>query len=74
MSAPAVAEPPVRLFGDGTDRSFAPRRRGITLEERLDASWRALAGEGEAACPVCRAHMRLCEGAGHCDGCGSQLT
>jgi hypothetical protein len=48
--------------------------RGLTLEERLESAWRAIAADGQAACPVCRGAMRAEDGAARCSACGSTLA
>ena len=68
----ALLEPPLSLFAE---RRCAgpPGTGGVTLEERLEATWRAVRADGRAACPVCRSAMRLDGGAARCTGCGSTL-
>jgi hypothetical protein len=51
-----------------------PRARRGTLEQRLEGAWARLAADGVTECPVCRASMRLDDGAARCGGCGSILS
>ena len=69
----ALLESAPAPFGGGTRRGTAGGR-GITLEERLEAAWRAVRAEGHAECPVCSARLCLEHGAARCAGCGSQLS
>jgi hypothetical protein len=69
----ALLESPLSLFAE-TRRARPAGGGGTTLEERLDEAWRAVRAEGQAECPVCRARMRLQDGAGRCTGCGSTLS
>jgi hypothetical protein len=61
----AVLEAPTALFARG---------RRPTLEELLEGRWRAAHADGEAACPVCEAPMRLEDERAHCGGCGATLS
>ena len=61
----AVLEAPTALFARG---------RRPTLEELLEGRWRAAHADGEAACPVCEAPMRLEDEQAHCGGCGATLS
>lgn len=74
MTALALMDPPARLRAREAGRPLGARRGAVTLEQRLNASWRSLAAGGDADCPVCHARMRLRDGAGCCDGCGAELT
>lgn len=74
MTALALMEPPARRLEREAGRPHGARQVAVTLEERLNASWRSLAVGGDADCPVCHARMRLRDGAGCCDACGSELT
>ena len=60
------------------ERPVAPRcdaRRGRpTLEERLNATFRALAAGAPAECPVCHGSMRRESGGGRCADCGARLS
>jgi hypothetical protein len=69
----ALLESPFTLPVRGGPPSFA-RGRPATLEERLDRIWRALSAGERADCPICRAPMRLEDGAGRCGSCGSRLS
>jgi hypothetical protein len=69
----AVAESPLSLFA-GATRPPAEGGAQVTLEERLDAAWRAVRHDGHAECPVCSASMRDEAGAARCSGCGSVLS
>ena len=54
--------------------SRAPSVGGLTLEERLNATWHALRGRGVAECPVCQSRLRYDKDHGECEGCGSRLA
>ena len=45
--------------------------RSLTLEQRLETTWRCAQQAGVVECPVCRASMRSADGAARCEGCGS---
>ena len=62
-----------RSFSAGTDAGPAGGGR-VTLEERLDATLRSLAADGNAECPVCHARMTRAGDGGECGGCGSRLS
>jgi hypothetical protein len=69
----AVLESPLSLFAQAS----RPREGGAprpTLEERLEATWRAARRDGHAGCPVCEAVMRHESGTARCSGCGSTLS
>jgi hypothetical protein len=68
-----LLESPLSLFAEHRRIGSAGGHRA-TLEERLDATWRAVLTGGEAECPVCHGTMRRENGAGRCTGCGSMLT
>jgi hypothetical protein len=71
----AVLDPPRRRpAGEGVDVLSSGGR--LTLEERLDRSWRALRAEGVGECPVCRGRMllRAGRGGGRCADCESILS
>ncbi len=71
--SPALLETPIAGFAEA--RAGRPAGGGrVTLEERLEATWRAIRAGHEAECPVCHARMRLEAGAGCCGRCGSRLT
>jgi tRNA(Ile2) C34 agmatinyltransferase TiaS len=72
MTAALLTSPP-SLFA-AARRSGPADRRGVTLEERLEWSWRAVQAEGRAECPVCRAGMRSDGSVARCSGCGSKLA
>jgi hypothetical protein len=72
MSA-ALLEPPLAVRRKPL-RAAGRAGGGPTLEERLSDAWRGLHTEGATACPVCRARMRLLDGAGECGSCGSRLS
>jgi hypothetical protein len=61
---------------DAGDGGLAPEAGGggVTLEERLQAAWRGLHTDLEAACPVCASRMTLRDGAGECEGCEASLA
>ena len=63
----ALLESPLSPFGQG-HRCRAAGGPGLTLEERLEAAWRAVQGEGVAECPVCRACMHAEGGADEAEG------
>ena len=44
---------------------------GLTLDERITATWLALVTEGRAECPVCSGPTRAAE---PCPACGSELS
>ena len=69
----ALLESPLSLFAPAP-RSRPAGGRGLTLEERLEAAWRAARAEGVADCPVCRARLHADGEAARCSGCGSTLT
>jgi hypothetical protein len=69
----ALLESPLSLFGQA-HRSRPAGGRGLTLEERLEAAWRAVQAEGVAECPVCHERMHAGGGAARCAGCGSTLS
>jgi hypothetical protein len=69
----ALLESPLSLFGE-TRRPRPAGGGGVTLEERLEAAWRAVQTEGAAECPVCQAGMRRDGAAARCTGCGSTLA
>jgi hypothetical protein len=50
------------------------RGRRPTLEELLEGRWRAAHADGETACPVCEAPMRLEGEQARCGGCGATLA
>ncbi len=60
------------------ERPVAPRacsRPGRpTLEERLNATFHALAAGARAECPVCHGSMRPESGGGRCGDCGARLS
>ena len=62
-----------RLF-EGDGREGAAERGAVTLEERLNAAWRALQTDSEAECPVCQSRLRYDKDHGECEGCGSRLA
>jgi hypothetical protein len=70
---PALLDSPLSRFAE-RGRTRPPGGGGATLEERLEAAWRAVRAEGRAECPVCRSPMRLDGGAARCGGCGSVLS
>ena len=51
----------------------ASDRGALTLGKLLDGTWQELQAHGNAACPVCGEGMTAGDGAGRCDGCGSEL-
>jgi DnaJ-class molecular chaperone len=67
----ALLESPGRLLARPPEGGR--RGRGLTLEEHLSGSWRAVEAHGVAECPVCRGRMALADGSATCDGCGSRL-
>jgi hypothetical protein len=69
----ALLESRILLFA-GRGCARAPGAGGVTLEERLEAVWRAVRAEGRAECPVCHSVMRPDGGAARCAGCGSTLS
>jgi hypothetical protein len=69
----ALLESPQSVFA-AARRPRPAGRGGQTLEERLEAVWRAAQTEGLAECPVCRAAMRADGAAARCTGCGSALS
>jgi ribosomal protein L37AE/L43A len=69
----ALAESPLSFFAEAGRQAPAGGPR-LTLEERLDSTWRALRSNGAAECPVCHTAMRLDHGVGRCSGCGSTLS
>jgi hypothetical protein len=72
----ALLEPPASPFAGGC-RTGPLGGGGHTLEERLEAAWRAVRAEGRAECPVCRSAMHLDRDDGdtaRCTGCGSMLS
>jgi tRNA(Ile2) C34 agmatinyltransferase TiaS len=77
---PAVLDRPASLFAEraaGGAPAAAVEGLGggrVTLEERLEATLRALLEAGEAECPVCRARMTRAGDGGECAGCGSHLS
>ena len=72
MSA-ALLEPPT-TFSDSRQGARRVGGRPVTLEQRLQAAWRAAQHEGVAECPVCGAAMRA-EGHGaRCRGCESVVS
>ena len=62
-----------RLFEEGVSESGAARGR-VTLEERLNATWRALRTDCVAECPVCHSRVRFETNHGECESCGSRLA
>ena len=61
------------------ERPVAPRcalaaAGARTLEERLNATFRALAAGAPAECPVCHGSMRPESGGGRCGDCGARLS
>ena len=62
-----------RLF-EGDGREGAAERGAVTLEERLNAAWRALQTDSEAECPVCHGRLRRQESHGECGDCRSRLA
>jgi hypothetical protein len=67
-----VLEAPSRAFAEAC--LSAPQGGGrVTLEERLQRTWRLLHAEGAAQCPVCGGQMRLSAEAGECGGCGARI-
>jgi tRNA(Ile2) C34 agmatinyltransferase TiaS len=73
MTSALLESPPISLFAEAR-RADAAGGRGITLEQRLERTLRAVQSEGKAQCPVCHASMRLEGHAGRCTGCGSTLA
>lgn len=75
---PALVDRPASLFADlGAGGSAVAGRLGggrVTLEERLDATLRAVLDDSAADCPVCHARMTREGEAGRCGGCGSRLS
>jgi len=73
MSIVATPEAPAtRRDGEEVEpaapRLFEPQ--GPTLEDRIVATWEALASAGHATCPVCAGEMSR---GGACERCGSEL-
>ena len=60
----ALMDAPAPLFAGG---------RRATLEELLEATWRAAHTEDEADCPLCHSEMRLEGERARCGSCGSTL-
>ncbi len=73
MTSALLESPPISLFAEAR-RADVAGGRGITLEERLERTLRAVQAEGDAQCPVCHASMQLEGHAGRCTGCGSTLA
>jgi hypothetical protein len=61
----ALLDAPTALFTRG---------RRPTLEELLEGRWRAAHADGETACPLCEAPMRLEGEQARCGGCGATLA
>jgi hypothetical protein len=59
----AVASPPAAV---GT--------MGSTLEVLIQRLWEGLWDAGGTPCPICRGQLRLQDGKGLCDTCGSALS
>ena len=63
-----------RLFEESGAEAGAEAGGRVTLEERLNATWRALRADCVAECPVCHSRVRLENDHGDCEGCGSRLA
>jgi hypothetical protein len=71
---PALLESPLPLFGESRRPDRAGGRGGLTLEERLTRTLRAVQTDAVAECPVCRSAMRPEGATGRCTGCWSTLA
>ena len=52
-------------------RLSQPQPRRASLDERISATWKSLAEDGSAECPVCAGEIRAGTG---CRTCGSALS
>jgi len=75
----ALLDAPRRRLAEAACEARAGGGR-VTLEERLQATWRGLRASGAAQCPVCHGGMTLEAGseadtdAGRCRDCGASLS
>jgi hypothetical protein len=69
----ALLERPARLVGKSPWEAPESGRRA-TLEERLQATWRAASTAGFADCPLCGSRMTLRDVAAECGSCGTRLS
>ena len=65
----AMLQAPPRLFASPQGAPVGGRR--VTLEERLQATWRAAQRGGSADCPVCGAAMYAEAAKARCGRCDS---
>jgi hypothetical protein len=70
--SPALLDAPVRLSAESADPARVSGGR-MTLEQRLDRTWRTLQAQGAAECPLCHSRMSNHGSAGECGGCGTRL-
>jgi hypothetical protein len=70
--SPALLDAPVRLSAKSADPARVSGGR-MTLEQRLDQTWRTLQAQGAAECPLCHSRMSNHGSAGECGGCGTRL-
>jgi hypothetical protein len=74
-----VADRPRTEIGWGVETSelsspAAAGTMGSTLETLIQRLWEGLWDAGGAPCPMCSGQMRLQDGRGVCDACGSALA
>jgi hypothetical protein len=67
-----LLEMPARPFGKSPWEAAASG--GVTLEERLRATWRAAHAEGVADCPLCESRMTWRDDAAECGSCGTRRS
>ena len=75
--AAACEVPPFDQLGWGGEASAASSAAAGTMDSTLmsliERLWEGL-WAGGSPCPLCSGTLRLRDGAGHCDGCGSVLA
>ncbi len=80
MPAWAGARADRRLVPSGAQRSCAPARGGLTLDELITGVWEGLSASQTVRCPACGGAMTPARNAGPrlvagtCADCGSGLT
>jgi hypothetical protein len=70
----ALLEAPTRAFAAPDRPGRIADGDGVTLEERLKQTWRALQAQGTAECPLCKSRMTQVERGGECTSCGTRLS
>jgi hypothetical protein len=61
-------------WGGETSSPAAVGTMGSTLETLIQRLWEGLWDAGGTPCPMCQGQLRLQDGRGLCDRCGSALS